>query len=81
MCAALRTRNSSVSTGTAPAVCSPKQKETTLKTIFVTVPLCSPETSPGMADMPKITPIHRIHNAHESTFFIKTPLSKIMIFK
>lgn len=31
---------------------------------------------PRMADMPKITPIHRIHNAHEITFFIKTPLQK-----
>ena len=57
-----------------PAVCAPNTKVSAFSIISVTKPLCSPETSPGMADIIKIKTIQAAHRAHAANFFIRKPL-------
>ena len=57
-----------------PPSARPNTKVSAFSIISVTKPLCSPETSPGMADIIKIKTIQAAHRAHAANFLIRKPL-------
>ena len=60
---------SSESSGKSSASVRTPMEESSMRRISRTVPLCSEETSPGMAENQKMTPIQTKHSSHATNFF------------